>query len=230
MAYKDFVSQNFHFRSQVTKTASYTAVAGDECINGNGEITITLPLISTFQGTTNAEKAYLLKNIGTASAVTIAPNTAGGNTIGGRNAWTVLPNEQIVIRAQCVDTDWTLQSPYPQPGLKNNPFCKVVAIGTAGTAVNVFDSSGAPNNLYITGAICTSASTTANTVTILSGAATCLTITKGTLAACTAYGATSVPVPVVAKGGVFTAASAAPDAAGGIQVIIFGEEQAYGQQ
>ena len=162
MAYKDFVNQTFHFRKQVTKTTAYTATLDDEAINVNGtSVTITLPLISSMQGSTTHEKVFKISNTGTATVATIAPVTASGNTIGGRNAWTVMPNETVVIRAQEVDTDWQLVSPYPQPGLKNNPFAKAVVMSGTST-VHVFDSAGAPNNLFITGGLVIAGSTTAS--------------------------------------------------------------------
>lgn len=215
----DFTTQTFHPRVIVTKAANYTVLLTDELIQINGAYTMTLPVISTMQGTTTKKKTLKFTNIHATSDGTISAGT--GNTIGGRASYVLKPNESIVIEAREIDTDWDIVSPIPTPKLLRHSF-NAVATSNGTAAVDVFDSNGAPNNIVVTGAIAIATETATGNITVKNGTDTVTTIAKGTDLG-SIVGATAIAYAAVASGDDITVESDGGDC----QVIIFGTEQSY---
>jgi hypothetical protein len=90
-----------------TKTASYTALIGDDQINAAGGTTITLPDIRTLVSNGYATKTYkIVKNDTNSSSVTIQPGTTSGysaDTIAGQATRLITaPNGVIIISSRFI--------------------------------------------------------------------------------------------------------------------------------
>lgn len=224
---KVFSTETFGFRQVAVKTTAYTVLASDEKVqcNPTSTMVLTLPAINSFQGSTQPRKAYLISNGGTAS-VTITPSadtvTAVSNTIGGRSNLSLKPNESVVISASCAETDWKIDSPYPRPLTSRAMFS--AAITTSGTTPqHVFDASGAPTNIAITGILCVATVTLAGNVVVKNGTDTVVTHAKLTSAIGATNGAVSLSNTNVAAGSACTVEMSGADM--DCTVIIFGTAQ-----
>ena len=130
-----------NFRTVTRKAAAYTVTLADEKIEINGAYTMTLPVLSTFIGTTTGEKLYFFKNVHATAVGTIAAGS--GNTVGGRASITIQPGEVAIVGAFGSGTDWEILWPSPTPaGLRNNVVLVAETSGT--TPVNVIDATGCP--------------------------------------------------------------------------------------
>lgn len=218
---KDFTTQAFHYRSIITKAAAYSVLLTDECIQVNGAYTMTLPVLSTMQGSTTHKKVYKFVNIHATADATIAAGT--GNTIGSRASFTLKPNESIVIVGSEAGTDWMIGSPFPTPALIRVPFTVVAT--TSGTgAVNVFDANGAPTAIDITAIVTIAQDTNAGNIAVTNGTNTVATIAKSTTAALL-VGDTGLTYAAVVSGDTLTVASSTTN--GNAKVIITGTMQQY---
>ena len=117
----DFTTQAFSYRTVARKAAAYTVLVTDEYVQMEGAYTATLPPLNSLQGTTYAQKAYKIENIGTAD-VTIQPGTNTvtntADTIDGRATYTLKPGESTTVHfklgpkeLQILDRDmhWTVE-------------------------------------------------------------------------------------------------------------------------
>lgn len=205
-----FTQMTANVRAVANPTTTYTVLATDELINGNGTFTATLPVISTFQGTNQSRKMYFFKNISTAAngyTLTVAAGT--GNTIDGRATWTLKPGEVLVLSASETDTAWTVVYPNPVPaGLRN--YITVVATTNDTTAVNVFGAAGCPFAGEIVSIVSLAQNATAGNILTKNANGTVSTIAKGTSAGA-AVSATDLSAPTMAKGDTLTIESSATD-------------------
>ena len=218
---RDFVTQTFAFTAVCTQTGNYSVTLADEWVKANGAITLTLPVISTMQGTIQHRKTYKLSNITASNNVTVSPGT--GNTIAGRAAWTLKPGESIIIVAQETATDWGISSPYPTPALLKQPFNWVVDTNDT-TAVNVFDASGAPCNLDVTAILAVAKDTVAGNISIFNASDTISTFAKSATSGLTTGEEGTLVYQGVTAGSAMTVVS---DSTGNARVIIFGTVQSY---
>ena len=171
----DFTTEVFNYRNVVTKTTAYTVLAADEYIRSNGTVTLTLPSLDSFVGTTNAKKVYRVDNVNTAKLIcTIQPgtNTVTGvaDTVNGKAIYTLKPNESIIISGQAAGTNWSIASPYPQPTMDRVTWTAIATIDGA-DGVNLFDADGAPADINITNvfAVCTVASGSPSIINLFTG-------------------------------------------------------------
>ena len=224
---KIFTTEDFAYRNVITKAGTYTVLAADELVQVNGTYTMTLPPLNSLAALLTKKKAYKFKNIHATATATIQPgtNTITGvaDTINGKALFSLMPNESIIITGTETGTDWTIQSPYPQPAMTRVPF-NWVASTSGTTAVNIFDANGAPANIDITAIITIATVTLAGTATVLNGTDTVLALAKST-----SIGGLSGGIPsgaaAVAKGSVCTVAMGA--ASEDCYVIILGTAQVY---
>ncbi len=220
---KDFIKETYHPTTIVTKAADYTVLLTDELvkINHSSAVTMTLPIISTMQGTTTHKKTYKFSNEGTALSVVAA---GSGNTIGGRSQITLRPGESIIITAHEADTDWTIDSPYPMPNTLRMPFS--VAVDTNGTtAVNVFDEDGAPADLEVTAVIAIAKDTNAGNMILKQGTNTVASFAKSTTAGAVTGEDGALANQYYAKGDVMTVESSTTNGDG--RIIVTGTMQTY---
>lgn len=240
---KSFSLEQWNPRVQNYQTSNYTATLTDEAITMNGSnLVLTLPLIGSLQGTVLPNKAYQITNLATTPlsvipSVTVDPVLNTLNTINAPAplppsflgtpspvAFTVLPNQTIVIAANQGDNNWQVVSPYPVPALKQVPFS--VAVLTNGTTpVNVFDAGGAPVNMTITGLLIIPLATAANTVTLAAGANTIATAVAAT--AGVPIGETAAPVAAYQNVLAGTALTLTGSSANNAIAIVFGYIQQY---
>lgn len=136
------------------QTSTYTALATDDQINITGSgVVLNLPALNTFQGLIQYRKIYAIYNNGATYPITVQPGTNAStgvaDTIASRVSWVLNPNELIVISGDAAFTDWAISSPQNSQTLLRNNFA-IVATTNGTTPVNIFDASGAPDNLNIT--------------------------------------------------------------------------------
>ena len=237
----DFTTETFNYRDVKEKTASYTVLAADEYVKANGTITLTLPPINSFQGTTYGKKTYRLENINTSSLNgTIQPGTntvtAVADTIGGKATYTLRPNETIIISASSVDTDWAIVSPVTMPSMRRASWTATATIDGV-TEASLFGANGAPDNLIITGitTIATVASNAPTIAYVYQGAGSVQWLTNSATAMIASIapasqiglmkGAVILTNTAVAKGTVINTMSSA--AGSGHIVTVYGTTQGY---
>ena len=228
MSLELFQKLGFSPTSIQVKTANYTALATDDQINITGSgVILTLPSLLSLQQTMQQKKLYAVYNNGATYPITIQPGTNGStgvkDTINGRATWTLFPNETIVISGDSNLLDWKIASPASLPVLMRNDFC--ISVNTNGTtAVNVFDTNGAPANINITAILVAALDTTAGNIEVIN-AGNVVNDTTGT-AKGTSAGVVSTAVALantaVASGASLTVVSSS---AGNATVIIFGNTQ-----
>lgn len=145
----DFVTESNSYRVVTTQAANYTVLLSDEFIRTNGAITVTLPALSSLQGTTYHMKAYRFQNIHASSSATIA--CATGNTIGSvATSVSLRPNETMVFRGNEASTSWKLTQPTPLPVTIRQPaLVDQDVVSGVGLSALLFGGFGAPTNLRI---------------------------------------------------------------------------------
>lgn len=210
----DFVTDVFAHRISVTKAVAYTVLATDELVNINGAYTMTLPVLSTLQGTTYSSKTYKFANVHATAVGTVAAGT--GNTIGGRSAINLKPGEHIIITGSATGTDWRIDRPFPlAPAIRNIVTLVCETSGT--TAQNVIDASGSPVVGEIVSIVSLAQDATAANILIKNTNGTVSTIAKGTTAGA-AVSATTLTTPNLAVGDLLTVESSATN--GNSRVVI----------
>ncbi len=211
-----FSSLAAHFRAVVRKAAAYTVLATDEKIEINGTYTMTLPVLSTMQGTTMSKKLYWFKNVHATSLATIAAGT--GNTLGGRTSIGLKPGESLIISAYNTATNWDILWPSPMaPGIRN--FVTLIAETNDTTAVNVIDATGCPVVGQIVSVVSYALNATAANILVKNTNGTVCTIAKGTSAG-GAVSATDLTTPQMAVGDLLTAESSATNGTSRVEIII----------
>ena len=229
MSLEFFEKLGFSPTSITTKTASYTALVTDDQINITGSgVVLTLPSLLSLQQTLFERKMYAIYNNGATYDLTVQPgtnaNTNVADTIMSHASWVLKPGETIVISGESNLLDWKISSPKSLPALLRNNFA--IAVNTNGaTAVNVFDSYGAPENITITGVLLASLDTTAGYIKLMNGTNVVNDSTNGTAkgtAASVMVPALALTTATIAKGAVCTVVSSS---AGNATVLIFGSTQ-----
>jgi hypothetical protein len=214
-----FSALTAHFRSTARKTATYTVLATDERIQANGTFTSTLPVISTFVGSTASKKLYSFENVSNYTnnyQATIAAGT--GNTIGGRANIVLKPGEKMVISTTETDTDWEILYPSPlAPGIRN--FVTLVAETSDTTAINVIDASGCPVVGTIVSVVSYALNATAANILVKNTNGTVCTIAKGTSAGA-AVSATDLTTPTMAVGDLLTVESSATNGTSRVEIVL----------
>jgi len=227
-----FSTRDFAYRTIITKTASYTVLVTDELVQINGSaLTMTLPPLNSLAAGLEKKKSFKLSNISSLYSATIQPgtNTVTGtaDTINSKALFTLMPNESIVIVGTEVGTDWSIQSPYPQPAFTRVPF-QVVAAVAGTTPVNVFDANGAPTNIDITAVAYQVLTSCTGIVNVFQqGTSSIATITMNTALAIAGNivgSASALANAAVAAG---TAITVSTTGSGTGNMIIFGTMQAY---
>ena len=215
-----FTSIVANMRAIVTAVANYTVLATDEYVKMNATATVTLPVLSTYQGTTKSRSFLVIENVSTAANNYITTVSAGtGNTIGGRASISLRVGEKVMIAADETQTDWEIMYPSPMaPGVRNNV---VLIVGCAQTTApqNLVDASGSPVAGIIVSALSMSGDTTASNVIIKNGNGTVCTIAKGTYVGY-CISATSLNLPTVAVGDALTAEMSDATATARVEVIL----------
>lgn len=213
---KDFTSNTSAFRTIVTKAAAYTVLSTDEYIQINGAYTMTLPVLSTLQGTTYHKKTYTFKNVHATSVGTVAPGT--GDTIGGRTSISLQPGETLVISGSEAGTDWNINSPFPlAPGIRN--FVTLVATTSGTTAQQFVDSGGCPVVGVIVDVTATALDTNAGNITVKNTTDTVCAFAKSTTAG-VVTGATTLTTPQMAVGDTLTVESSTTNGNAIVRLIL----------
>lgn len=183
-----------NFRNAARKAANYTVLLADEKVEINGAYTMTLPVISTMQGTTTSKKLLYFENVHATAVGTI---TAGsGNTLGGRASIGIKPGEKLIIAASETDTDWEILWPSPMPaGLRN--IITLIATTSGTTAQNVIDATGCPVVGEVVGIVAEAQDTFAGNIAIKNTNGTIATIAKSTTAGLS-VAATTLTTPQMA--------------------------------
>jgi len=146
---KDFTKESNAYRVVTTQAANYTVLLSDELIRTNGTVTMTLPVISTMQGTTYHQKTYRFQNIHASLTATISAGT--GNTIEGQSTtFPLYPNEVIVLTAAEGDTAWNICQPTPLPVLIRQT-CIMDMTMASGLALSqrIWGGFGAPTDVRL---------------------------------------------------------------------------------
>ena len=201
-----FSAHTAHFRTEVRKAATYTVLATDERVQMNATFTATLPVISTFVGSTNSKKVYSFENVSTAANNFIATVAAGtGNTIGGRASIELRVGEKLVIDCTETETDWAIIWPNPIPaGIRN---LITLTATTSGTAVqNLVDASGSAVVGVIVGIQTDAQDTFAGDIVVKNTNGTVATIAKSTTAGLS-VSAVALTTPTLALGDLLTVES-----------------------
>lgn len=213
-------------RTFTTYTANATVAAADEYVKGNATCTLTLPVISTFIGTTQSKKLYFFENVSTAAngyVLTIAAGSA--NTVGNRSTITLNPGEKLVISTSETDTDWNIVWPNPVPvGIRN--YVTLMATTSDTTAVNVVDASGCPVVGQIVSVVSYAQNATAANILVKNANGTVCTIAKGTSAG-GAVSATDLSSPTMAVGDLLTVESSATNGTSRVEIVISCQEMTY---
>lgn len=212
---RDFTKDTFSPRVITTQAANYTVLSTDELIQINGAYTMTLPVLSTLQGTTYHKKAYRFTNIHATSVGTITAGT--GNTIGGRASINLQPGESITIEGLEGNTDWAINAPFPlAPAIRNVVPIIVTTSGT--TAQNAIDSSGCPVVGVVVQVVAWAQDTNAGNIIVKNATDTICTIAKSTTAGLP-VGATTLTTPQMAVGDKLTVESDSTN--GNARVVIY---------
>ncbi len=205
-----------NFRVMATKVAAYTVTLLDEMININGAYTMTLPVISTMQGTNTSNKVLGFKNVHATAVGTVTAGT--GNTIGGRASISLQPGESLVISTNEAATDWEIVFPSPMAaGLRNN--IVLVADTSDTTAVNVIDATGCPVVGKIVSVTSHSQNATEANILVKNTNGTVCTIAKGT-AAGASVSATTLVTPQMAVGDLLTVESSVTNGTSRVVIVL----------
>ena len=214
-----FTTLAANVRNMVQKAATYTALITDEYIKGNATFTCTLPVISTFVGTTASRKLFFFENVSTAANGYVFTIAAGsGNTIVGRASIALQVGEKLIIACSETDTDWEVIYPSPMaPGIRNN--FVLIATTSDTTAINVIDASGCPVAGIITSVVSYAQNATAANILVKNTNGTVCTIAKGTSAG-GAVSATDLTTPTMAIGDLLTVESSATNGTSRVEIVI----------
>lgn len=197
-----FLTPSFNPINEVTKTSAYTATTSDSQINVSGATTITLPAISTLNAAGFGSLTYKIKCVDTDGDVTtISCNSADtiedGSSAGGTSIYLRTQNQYVILTSNAQKSQWERKFPRPifdagdhteESSVKGADMSmgkhyNAVTVDTNGTtAVNVFSSAGAPQNLTITGIIAVAKDTVAGNITLTNGTSTVAQFAKSTTA------------------------------------------------
>lgn len=191
---------NFNYTHSVIKSGNYTLTTTDQHVKLSATGTLTLPATSTLAAAGKANIIYVME-IGAASVTgTFSCNSADTINGSGTTIATSTNGDKIALEADPANSNWILVNIAPslptanyQDGSVTTPKIAddaitgaklsigahygIKVVETNGTtAVNVFDASGAPAALTITGVMAVAKDTVANTEVVL---------TNGTLAVAT---------------------------------------------
>ena len=211
-----FTSLIENIRAIVRKAAAYTVLLSDEKVEINGAYTMTLPVISTMQGTTTSSKTLFFENVNATSVGTVAPGS--GNTIGGRASIDLRPGEKLVIAASETDTDWEILWPSPLPAGLRNIIC-LIATTDGTTPQNLVDADGCPVVGEVVDIVTTAQDTNAGNIVVKNATDTIATIAKSTTAGAL-VGATTLTTPQMAVGDLLTVESSTTNGNARVRVYL----------
>lgn len=195
-----FLTPSFNFRNSKLVAAATTLTGDDEEVQINGAYTMTLPSIISLYQDGKGDKAYKIYNYG-GSTVTISSDALDtiedGSAAGATSVYLYDAADYIIIAADLQKRQW--RKVWPKPAIDGSQNLKdasvkghkmiggkiygAVTVDTNGTtAVNVFGSAGAPDDLTLTGISAIAKDTVAGNITLTNGTSAVSTFAKSTTA------------------------------------------------